>query len=110
MFAYCNNNPVNMVDSKGNDAVVLYDESYYGHNGMLVQDEDGNWWHYYWGAAPGKPRKLAEYLLPVPSISFCEPFEGEVTLKAINEGASYKGYTDLIYLEGDYSKSAEIAL
>ena len=51
MFCYCLNNPVNMVDTDGTDAVVLSDNSSCTHIGALIQDGNGDWWHFYWGAS-----------------------------------------------------------
>ncbi len=54
MFVYCLNSSVNCLDRHGTDAVVLYDKDSLGHIGILAQDLDGNWWHYYWALeAPG---------------------------------------------------------
>lgn len=50
MFAYCLNNSINCLDRHGTDVVVLYDSDFLGHIGIMSQDLDGNWWHYYWGS------------------------------------------------------------
>ena len=52
MFAYCNNNPTNYLDADGRDAIWVQEgesASGNGHSGLIVQDEDGNWWYFYWG-------------------------------------------------------------
>lgn len=52
MFAYCNNSPVNTCDSDGRDAIwILEGQSAEGagHVGLLVQDERGSWYYFYWG-------------------------------------------------------------
>ncbi|MGM9602723.1 MAG: RHS repeat-associated core domain-containing protein [Faecousia sp.] len=57
MFAYCLNNPVNFYDSDGKDAVWIQESdsaSGFGHSGLLIQDENGEWWYFYWGATTGE--------------------------------------------------------
>ena len=52
MFAYCYNNPLNATDPSGEDAIWLQDsDAVYGagHTGLLIQDSNRNWWHFYWG-------------------------------------------------------------
>ena len=51
LFAYCDNNVVQRFDPFGYDAIVLYDSYFVTHIGMIVQDEEGVWWHYYWGVS-----------------------------------------------------------
>lgn len=56
MFAYCNNNPVNMSDTAGNDAIWIQEEGSAGgagHSGLMIQDEEGNWYYFYWGPPRG---------------------------------------------------------
>ena len=50
IFAYCYNNPNLYTDDQGSDAILLLDEKFVGHIGALIQDADGTWWHFYWGA------------------------------------------------------------
>ena len=53
MFAYCENNAVNGIDPDGDDAIWLQDTDTLcglGHTGLLLQDKNGTWWHFYWGA------------------------------------------------------------
>ena len=79
MFTYCNNNPVNQVDPEGTDAmwvqfsnaVQIVDSMEFnldfklglmefgisittepvqlGHTSLLVEDDCGVWWYFYWG-------------------------------------------------------------
>ena len=51
LFAYCNNNPINYVDYYGDDAIYLTDQqgaATMGHVGLLIQDAEGNWYHFNW--------------------------------------------------------------
>ena len=53
MFAYCENNPVNGADPSGEDAIWLQDTNAVcgaGHTGLLIQGENGVWYHFYWAA------------------------------------------------------------
>ncbi len=52
MFAYCINNPVNFLDANGFDAIWIQEEGNahgMGHTGLMVQDEAGDWFYFYWG-------------------------------------------------------------
>lgn len=109
MFAYCLNCPVIYGDDTGHDAYILIDDQAAGtagHIGIIVQDEEGNWWHFYWG-----PKNLFFGICSisgknVPLLTWCRRIElGEaITLDAINESGQYGGeYDDMLYLEGDFS-------
>ena len=53
MFLYCYNNPINMLDPNGKDAIWLQyldGAGYMGHSGLLIQDEEEIWHYFYWGA------------------------------------------------------------
>ena len=41
-YAYCAADPVNFIDPTGEDVVVLLEEGFIGHLGMLIQNENGN--------------------------------------------------------------------
>ncbi len=109
MFAYCLNNPIIFGDSAGCDAYILIDKQgavTFGHMGFIVQDEEGNWWHFYWG--PSTYAQGAKSLFSgcnVPTSTYCVRIElDEVTLDAINSTDQYGGnYDDMIYLAGDFS-------
>ena len=53
VFSYCKNTPVNCSDSLGYDAIWITDTNGLGHSSLLIQDSDGIWYYYYWGAARG---------------------------------------------------------
>ena len=104
MFAYCNNSPVILADKHGSDAcIVINDDSAagFGHVGFLVDDEEGNWWHFYWGP---KYVIISIFAISVEPISWLEKYEGDITLDSINASGQYSGtYDRMIYLEGDFS-------
>ena len=109
MFAYCNNSPVNAVDPVGNDAIWLQDTNAVysaGHTGLLIQDADGKWWHFYWGNnRNGKKGKSGEGNILLA-------YSGKTDLTSIN--AFYKEhyggkYEASIYFSGDFSKSVTYA-
>ena len=112
MFAYCGNNPVIYGDDEGTDAVIVIDNNAAagaGHIGFLVQDEEGNWFHFYWGPyGDGGTTYCAITVSCVYPETWCKAYEGELSLSAINASGQYSGtYDEMIYLEGDFSESAE---
>ena len=45
-YAYCAADPVNFIDPTGEDVVVLLEEGFIGHLGMLIQNEKEKWQYY----------------------------------------------------------------
>ncbi len=104
-FAFCNNNPINYCDPSGEDAIWLQDtDAVYGagHTGLLLEDADGNWWHFYWGNnRNGKKGKSG-------SGKMLLPYAGRISLDAINTFYNYHyggDYEFAIYFDGDFSMS-----
>ena len=110
MFVYCLNRLTILADSEGTDAIIVIDNDAAvgaGHIGFLVQDEDGNWIHFYWGPK-GKVGTIFCVFVGVYPETWNHVYEGELTLDAINASGQYSGsYDDMIYLEGDFTESAE---
>lgn len=110
MFAYCLNNPIKHADYNGLNAVVAYDEDAVGHIGLLVEDEEGNWWHCYWGTKGGKEgipgRVLCFFGITVPQYSWCVEFSGNpASLEGINAANQYSGNYEIVhYFVGDFSE------
>ena len=106
----CLNNPVIHKDSYGTDAVVVLDEDFPGHIGVLVQDTEGNWWHFYWGADASKSWGInyiiCAFAITVKPTSWCDEFLGDASsLEEINNSGQYSGtYERMVYLEGDFSE------
>ena len=106
MFAYCLNNPIMYGDDSGFDAVILYDEDNVGHIGVLLEDENGNWWHCYWGTSGTFVRILCAFGFFVPNYTWCVEYKGNINLDSINSTEEYSGnYEKMYYLEGDFSDS-----
>ena len=105
LFVYCANNCVIKYDPLGKDAIWLQDtDNVYtaGHTGLLLEDDDGSWYHFYWGnnrngkkGKSGNGKTLIQY-------------SGDINLKSINDlylqeyGNTYE---KMIYFEGDFSAS-----
>ena len=107
-FAYCNNNSVNLIDLTGTDAIVLVDTDSLGHIGALVEDINGNWWHFYWGACNSSSSSssssiFAIFGIPVQPCTSCEIYSGSMDISSINESGGYSGYDDKVCLYGDFS-------
>ena len=104
MFAYCNNRPVISADYGGYDAVILIDAEQVTHIGIMVQDENGAWWHFYWGAGDGASSGSAAAIFgDVAPKKWCVPYVGEISINSINESKQYDDYEDMCYLSGDFS-------
>ncbi|MDD3400151.1 MAG: RHS repeat-associated core domain-containing protein [Eubacteriales bacterium] len=114
-YAYCLNNPINMSDPSGLDAIVLYDSSGLGHIGILIQDDNGTWWHFYWGAGSSSSSSSGRITCifgDVEAKTWCLKYEctGIPTIADINDAAQYSGsYDKMKYLYGDYSICVSIA-
>ena len=109
LFAYCNNNPIIFCDKTGTDAVVLYDNSFPTHLGIMLQNDCGTWYHFYWGTS--KKYYLASICQWVPVYPWCLEYEGDITLTSINAAKQYKGnYSAMKYISGDFSASQQEAM
>ncbi len=54
MYAYCSSNPINCIDADGYDAIWIQEKDSaegFGHSGLMVQNESGDWFFFYWGPA-----------------------------------------------------------
>ena len=49
-YSYCRNTAVTASDKDGMDAIWILDTNGFSHASLLLQDEQGTWWYYYWGA------------------------------------------------------------
>ena len=111
MFAYCLNSPIIHADYSGTDAIVLFDEDTLGHIGVMAQDDEGTWWHYYWGTKGGKEgiaaRIMCLFTLSIEPYSWCVSFNGDASsLSEINGSNQYSGdYEIMHYLSGDFTKA-----
>ncbi len=107
LFLYCANSCINKLDPTGGDAIWLQDtDGVYtaGHTGLLLQDDDGTWYHVYWGnnrngkkGKSGAGKTILKY-------------SGKLNLKNISDfyKKNYGGtYEKMIYFEGDFSESIE---
>lgn len=106
MFAYCGNNSLVFFDPFGCDAVILFDSSSVGHIGLLVQDGDGKWHHYYWGsvyAGKSSSFKCSLGINTKAKEKICN-YNGAISIVAINSEHFFGGsYEKSIYLKGDFS-------
>ena len=104
MLAYCGNAPINKIDPDGRDAIILYDSGFPGHIGALVQDEDGSWYHFYWGSSGFWTRLGCAISLDVTPTTWCKEYSGTIDLTSINSANQFSGdYEKMLYLEGDFA-------
>ncbi|MBR3295895.1 MAG: RHS repeat-associated core domain-containing protein, partial [Clostridia bacterium] len=103
-YAYCLNDPIIYIDKTGENAYILYDSSFPTHIGALVQDNEGEWWHFYWGTEGTINRVVCAFGYDVKPKTWCKQYKGKVDIDAINETGDFSGtYDDMIFLEGDFS-------
>ena len=106
LFAYGLNNPINTIDPSGRDAIVLCDYNFPTHLGALIQDSDGNWWHFYWGTENNLALRISTLWKEVEPYTWCVPYEGNLNLSSINASHQFsKEYEGMVYLRGDFSVS-----
>lgn len=104
MFAYCLNNPIIYKDDCGFAAILLLDKDTVGHIGAMVQDENGVWWHYYWGTSGLLPRIACVFGIYVEPTTWCVEYTGDISLSQINLSGQYSGdYEECILLTEDFS-------
>ena len=107
MFAYCSNNSVNMIDSNGEDAILIVDTGEYGvplvgHSRVYFQDEEGVWYVTEVAGQFPYPWTAYVYFEKVSESRYNSEFENMMNGKPMNNISS-------IYLEGDFTKAKGIA-
>jgi len=122
MFAYCLNNPANYYDDNGYDAIWIQEGNSakgQGHSGLMVQDDEGNWFYFYWG--PENEDEAINLLISgVANGSYVEEIQtngadmhdiNALQIALSNSGGKASERADLItsiyYFEGDYSATLE---
>lgn len=107
LFSYCYNSPITFEDKFGEDAIWLHDKNAVygaGHTGLLIQDAQGTWYHFYWGnSGNGKFGKKGVG----QNQKMLEPLDKHLPRgELVNYSRKYYNgiYTDYIYFEGDFSK------
>ena len=123
VFQYCKNNPINMLDSNGFDAIWIQEAksaSGLGHSGLLVQDENEDWFYLFWG--PSDEADVIESLFNTPNDFFFEPLgktdlDLSITENVISfidtNGSKSRARASMItstkIFYGDYTKTYEYA-
>ena len=97
-----------MADYDGYDAIILLDTNFPTHIGIVVEDENGIWWHFYWGAAGAARGSSSSLGFNVKVNTWCVQYDGALTLNAINGSGQWSGtYEKKMYLVGDFSVCVE---
>lgn len=113
MFAYCENNAVNLVDYFGEDAALLFKKDsppFVGHAAMIVQFHGG--WYYF--SVANSERNIFDKKFGRMKIAYAflnAQINSKFTVKQINdridkqkpEGGS--GYTSVFYFKGNFEAS-----
>lgn len=95
-----------MGDFTGEDAVILLDKDAPTHIGIMAQDKNGTWWHFYWGVDPNY-MVWCGWGVNLPVYTWCKEYTGQITIDAINNSGQFSDYEDMLRLYGDFSFSAE---
>ena len=117
LYSYCRNKPISYYDSDGDDAIWIQERASafeLGHSGLMVQDEDNNWYYFYWGAP--KDATLIDDIIGITSECCLQYVDiGTFDLhdtESLKEALSRNGglaaersvmITDTFYFNGDYS-------
>ena len=117
-YVYANNNPLTYIDPWGLDAIVITTStmSVYGnaHTSMLVQDNSGNWYYFYWGNKNAVLLEVsADKLTDLDTFNAwlvrnCAGKGGEKTDKPLHDSSDE--YTTGTYIEGNFSASVSYFL
>ena len=113
------NEPINALDSDGFDAIWIqeaHSAGGNGHSGLLVQNDKGDWYYFYWGPQNGST--TTEMIFGVKADTYFELIGGpdtdmsttESIKKAIrnkNGKAATRAdnITETFYFEGDYTNA-----
>ena len=116
-----------MLDSGGKDAIWIQERESAkgeGHSGLMVQDENGNWFYFYWGPYD-ENAPIEDLIKGVPHGSYFDPintYDSNLTstsgvinvLKCaenVNTSASSRAdnITETYYFVGDYSATCNQA-
>ena len=109
MFAYCNNNPVKLVDYQGDDACLVIDHDAAhgnGHINLFVQDDSGCWYYYSFASDEGTLKTV------IWNVIFDSPVIGKVTKIQLGYADGYDlstfdGFKSFITSTGKVSHTAE---
>lgn len=92
--------------------MTYYDDDWFTHIGLLVQNETGGWYHFYWGSDNllwGSASLLSFTVKVKAYLDFCDfdvTNNKTKTLDLVNQSGVYgHDYEDMIYLEGDFEES-----
>lgn len=119
LYAYCGNRIITKADADGTDAYWLTDTGNVGglgHTSLLLEDNDGVWYYFYWGPEAGTIplRTQAKVMTIRVPVTFQQ--NGMLDLDELNRtlnkngGAIYgRTYNMATRYTGDYSKSVNYA-
>lgn len=113
-YIYCENNPVNMIDPLGEDAIVITNKNAVGwegvatagHTSAIYQDANGEWYYTYWGN-----KAAAVIHIPGEYMGSLDDFNSGLNKFLSDNGFSNitSDYTDATYIVGDFTASLDAA-
>ena len=115
IYEYCNNSPCAMIDYDGNDAYWLTDTgnvATMGHTSLLLQNDDGAWYYFYWGPEPNTMPLRTQARVQLMKVDVKFDKRGMLDLDSLNEsikGIYKRGYNKASLYRGDYSRSISYA-
>ncbi len=121
LYCYTGKNLINKVDQAGKDAIWIqerYSANNAGHSGLLVQDEQGVWYYFYWGRDinhlsnnPFANTPANVYLEPIGLCSDLDSVDKVQNFIKTVDTEAYKRadlITDIYYFEGDYTNTYQM--
>ena len=108
-YIYCENNPINMIDPFGEDAIIITNNeaaAKFGHTSAVYQDANGDWFYTYWGN-----KAAAVIRIPDEYMGSLNDFNS-----GLNKFLSDNGFIDITsdydmatYIVGDFTESLKAA-
>ena len=104
-----------MIDDDGDDAYWLTDSGNVltmGHTSLLLQNNDGAWYYFYWGPEPDTIPVRTQARVQLVKVNAEFDNKGMLNLDSLNDSIKeiYKrGYNKATLYRGDYSRSVSYA-
>ena len=122
LYTYCRNSPVAKADHDGADAYWINDTNGaggLGHASLLLEDIDGKWYYFYWGASGNILASAPMIVMKEIPITYRD--NGDLDLQTLNTNLlngnyenlerkeNHRNYETAYHFKGDFSSSVALA-